>query len=59
MFPVTSSTINRRCMYSTNIKDLHIPAGVSVTVDVLSLHYDPEYWGPVDPEKFYPNRFLF
>lgn len=44
-------------MFSTKINDLVIPAGVSVTVDVLSLHYDPEYWGPVDPNEFYPLRF--
>jgi hypothetical protein len=43
-------------MFSTKIKDLSIPAGVSVTVDVLSLHYSEEYWGPVDPYKFYPLR---
>ena len=24
---------------------------------MLSLHYDPELWGPVDPNKFYPSRF--
>ena len=25
--------------------------------DVLSLHYNPEYWGPVSPYEFYPQRF--
>lgn len=24
----------------------------------MSIHYDPVIWGPVDPEKFYPERFL-
>ncbi len=24
----------------------------------MSIHYDPVLWGPVDPEKFYPERFL-
>jgi hypothetical protein len=43
-------------MFSTKVKDLNIPAGVSFTVDVLSLHYDPEYWGPHDPQIFYPLR---
>ena len=23
----------------------------------MSLHYDPEIWGPVDPNIFYPLRF--
>lgn len=25
--------------------------------DVLSLHYNPEYWGPVSPNEFFPQRF--
>lgn len=44
-------------MHSTTVKGIQIPAGVSFTVDMLSLHYDKEYWGPVDPQKFYPLRF--
>lgn len=28
-----------------------------IAIDVLSLHYDPKYWGPVDPNTFYPMRF--
>jgi cytochrome P450 len=31
---------------------------MNIVVDVLSIHYDPVLWGPVDPEKFYPERFL-
>jgi cytochrome P450 len=44
-------------MFPCKVKGLDIPAGVSVTVDVLSLHYDSEIWGPVDPNIFYPLRF--
>ena len=43
-------------MFPAKVKDISIPAGVSVTVDVLSLHYDYEYWGPHDPKQFYPLR---
>nr|QEV83812.1 cytochrome P450 [Brachionus rotundiformis] len=57
MFPISSNTVNRRCMFPTEVGGLRIPAGVSVTVDVLSIHYDDEIWGPVDPEMFYPLRF--
>lgn len=28
-----------------------------IEIDGLSLHYNPEYWGPVDPHVFYPLRF--
>jgi cytochrome P450 len=27
-----------------------------VSVDALTLHEDPEIWGPVDPKIFYPPR---
>lgn len=57
MYPIASNTVNRRCMYPTTVKGIKIPAGVSFTVDMLSLHYDEEYWGPIDPYKFYPLRF--
>lgn len=36
----------------------YVPSGMNIVVDVLSLHYDPVLWGPVDPELFYPERFL-
>jgi cytochrome P450 len=25
--------------------------------DMYSIHYDPQLWGPHDPELFYPERF--
>ena len=34
-----------------------MPVGLVVTVDVLSLHYDQQYWGDVDTNEFYPLRF--
>ena len=44
-------------MSTTQIGDLKIQNGVSVTVDVLSIHYDNNIWGPIDTEVFYPLRF--
>ncbi len=44
-------------MSATRVKGIDVPVGVSFTVDVLSLHYSEEYWGPVDPNEFYPLRF--
>lgn len=55
MYPISSNTVNRRCMYPTKIKDIDFPVGLSITVDVLSLHYDPEHWQ--DPQNFNPERF--
>lgn len=49
--------VNRRCTNSTTIKGIDIPEDTVIAVDVLSMHYNPEYWGEVDPNVFYPSRF--
>ncbi len=48
----------RRCTNPTKIKGLDIPLDMSICADVLSIHYDPEVWGPTDPNIFYPQRLL-
>lgn len=35
---------------------MDIPKGLVIAVDVLSVHFNPEYWGDVDPNTFYPSR---
>lgn len=57
MYPIASPFVTRRCTKPTNIKGLNIPIDLVVAVDVLSLHYDPKYWGSISPEEFYPLRF--
>ena len=49
--------ISRRCTEQTTIKGIHIPVNIPVSIDVLSIHFDPELWGPHDPNEFYPLRF--
>ena len=51
--------ITRRCANTTVIKNVTIPAGLCIRIDSLSLHYNPEYWGGVDPNELYPMRFDF
>ena len=41
----------------TRVKNIDVPADCLIAVDVLSLHSDKAHWGPVDPAKFYPERF--
>ena len=48
--------ISRRCTEPIQIKDIEFTKGMNIVIDVLSIHYDSRYWGPVDPEKFYPLR---
>ena len=51
------SVVARRCVNQTNIKGIDIPVDTVISIDVLSLHYDPELWGPEDPNVFCPLRF--
>lgn len=58
LYPIVPSVINRQ-----NAKEFYIdrigpiPAGTILTVDIYSLHFNPDLWGPVDPYTFYPERF--
>ena len=57
MYPVGNNVINRRCIEPTEIKGIKIPKGLIVAVDVLSMHFDQEYWGSIDVNEFAPSRF--
>lgn len=46
----------RRCTKATTVKDIEIPFNVPIAFDVMSVHYDSDLWGPVDPNMFYPER---
>jgi cytochrome P450 len=61
MFPIANSMVSRKCVVNNFYIDggnYHIPNGMNIVVDVLSIHYDKTLWGPIDPEIFYPERFL-
>ncbi len=49
--------INRRCTNHTTVKGIDIPVGTIIAPDVMSIHFDPENWGEVDPNVFYPMRY--
>ena len=57
MWPVANPACTRRCMKATTVNDIDIPEDLTVIIDVLSIHYDADLWGPVDPHVFYPLRF--
>jgi cytochrome P450 len=48
--------VARKCTKATNIKGIDFPTDLTIAVDVMSVHFDPEIWGPVDPNEFYPAR---
>ncbi|KAK0202482.1 cytochrome P450 [Desarmillaria ectypa] len=37
-------------------KTIPVPQGATILIDVVGLHYNPQYWK--DPEMFNPSRFL-
>jgi len=55
MCPIT--TITRRCIAPTVINEIEFSKNMVITIDGLSISYDPELWGPVDPYVFHPERF--
>ncbi|CAF1121404.1 unnamed protein product, partial [Brachionus calyciflorus] len=54
VYPI--STIFRRCTNPTQVKGINFGLNDSIAIDILSIHYDEELWGPVDPNLFYPLR---
>lgn len=56
MFPIGNNVVNRRCTVPTKMNGVQFNEGMIIAIDVLSIHYSQEYWGPEDPETFYPLR---
>ncbi|CAF0944303.1 unnamed protein product [Adineta ricciae] len=56
-FPIAPFIVNRQCNKECQIGPLKIERGTNITVDMYSLHYDDQLFGPVSPLKFYPERF--
>ncbi|CAF1203675.1 unnamed protein product [Rotaria sp. Silwood1] len=58
MYPILPMVINRQSSEDFHIKGIGtIPAGTRIAIDMYRLHYDPDLWGPIDPQIFYPERF--
>ncbi|XP_062097731.1 cytochrome P450 CYP72A616-like [Humulus lupulus] len=51
-----ASIQSRYTKQETRIGGMKIPAGVELTLLIVSLHHDPEHWGN-DAEEFNPERF--
>ena len=57
LYPIAPFIVNRQCNKTCQIGTLHVEAGTNFSVDMVSLHYSAELYGPVDPNEFYPERF--
>ncbi|CAF0806839.1 unnamed protein product [Didymodactylos carnosus] len=56
MYPIPVTGVSRQCMNETSVCGYKITKGSVVQADVFSVHYDPDLWGPHDPNEFYPER---
>ena len=57
MYPIANVAVARTCTKPTTINGINFEVGQTVTVDVMSIHYDPDIFGPQDPFQFNPDRF--
>ncbi|PRQ34882.1 putative cytochrome P450 [Rosa chinensis] len=51
-----NTVVSREALKDLKFGDIHVPKGVNVWTDVVTLHTDPEIWGP-DSYTFNPERF--
>lgn len=56
LYPPVPCFVTREAGVTTQIGDVTIPQGVSVTVPVWHIHHHPKFWH--QPEQFDPDRFL-
>jgi cytochrome P450 len=58
MYPIAPLIINRQSTEEFHMKNIGtIPAGTRIAIDMYTLHFDPDLWGPVDLHIFYHERF--
>ncbi|CDW57282.1 p450 domain containing protein [Trichuris trichiura] len=57
LYPVASGVVNRRCMQTCTTGGFTIEKGMNVVVDVWSIHYNKDIWGP-DADEFVPEHQL-
>ncbi|CAF3736246.1 unnamed protein product [Rotaria sordida] len=58
MFPIALQAVSRECNTETIVCNYKIEKGDVIQPDILTLHYDPQLWGPDDPYLFVPERHL-
>lgn len=58
LYPIAPFIVNRQCNKACQIGEFKIAEGTNFSVDMYSIHYDEQLYGPVSPLEFYPERFL-
>ncbi|CAF1280749.1 unnamed protein product [Rotaria magnacalcarata] len=58
MYPITTKGQVRQCNQTINIFGHIIEKNSIIQPDIFSIHYNPDLWGPEDPNLFIPERHL-
>ncbi|CAF1035516.1 unnamed protein product [Rotaria sp. Silwood1] len=56
MYLITSKALTRECNATTTVCGHIIEKGSIIQPDVFTIHYNPDLWGPEDPNLFIPER---
>ena len=56
MHPIVVQVINRECMEDTRIRGYDIEKGSLIQVDLHSINFNQELWGPEPVDEFHPER---
>ncbi|CAF0846572.1 unnamed protein product [Adineta steineri] len=56
MHPIAIQVVNRQCNEDTHVAGYDIQKDTLIQVDVLSVHYDQDLWGPEPVDEFCPER---
>jgi len=56
MHPIAIQVMNRQCTEDTYVKQVHIQQGTFIQIDVLSVHFNEQLWGPQPVDEFHPER---
>ncbi|CAF2106772.1 unnamed protein product [Rotaria magnacalcarata] len=56
MFPIAPQAMSRECNTTTVVCGHSVELGSVIQPDMLTIHYDPDLWGPEDPKIFLPER---
>ena len=58
MFPIAATAVTRQCAEDFHVKGFGtVSAGTVIAIDMYNLHFNPDLWGPLDPNEFHPERF--
>ena len=56
LHPIAIQAVNRECIQTTHLGQYLIEKDSLIQIDVLSVHYNEDLWGPLPVQQFHPER---